>query len=60
MVLGSAAGLTAYFAIGFYTAALVSAAVSMVCVLVGTWIDPGQFSWRQLTQLSRPTAEGRP
>ena len=38
MVLGSAAGLDSYFAIGFYVAALVSAAVSMTVVLLSTWL----------------------
>ncbi len=33
---GSAAGLYGYFAIGFYVAALVGAAVSMICVVLGT------------------------
>jgi Na+/proline symporter len=60
IVLGTASGLVAYFAIGFYTAALVSAAVSMICVLLGTWIDPGQFSWDELSTrgLRRPAADG--
>jgi len=50
MVLGSAAGLTAYFAIGFYVAALVGAAVSMVIVLVGAWLKPGGFDWKTLDE----------
>src|SRR5690606_34143264 len=33
MVLGTSAGLVAYFTVGWYTAALVSGTVSMVCVL---------------------------
>jgi Na+/proline symporter len=48
MVLGSAAGLYSYFAIGFYVAALVGAAVSMLCVLLGTWLAPREFDWAQL------------
>jgi Na+/proline symporter len=50
MVLGSAAGLYSYFAIGFYVAALVGAAVSMLCVLLGTWLAPRDFNWEQLCE----------
>jgi Na+/proline symporter len=48
MLLGTAAGLTAYFQIGFYVAALVSAAVSMSIVLVATWSRPADFDWQAL------------
>jgi Na+/proline symporter len=51
--LGSLAGLTAYFAIGFYTAALVGAAVSMSSVCIGTWFRPEPFDWRQLSEMRR-------
>jgi Na+/proline symporter len=54
MVLGTAAGLTAYFAIGFYTAALVGAAVSMLCVVVGTLAAPQDFDWGLLRRLRAP------
>lgn len=59
MVAGTAAGLVAYFAIGFYTAALVGAAVGMVCVLGGAWLardaDPaGDFDWTDLAALRAP------
>jgi len=50
MVLGSAAGLYSYFAIGFYVAALVGAAVSMACVVLGTWLAPREFDWAQLRE----------
>jgi len=55
MVAGTALGLTGYFLIGFYVAALVSAAVSMSIVLVTTWLQPGDFDWAQLAE----TAEAR-
>ena len=55
-VLGSAAGLTAYFTIGFYTAALVGAAVSMICVVAGTWLFPEPFDWNELETLRRAEA----
>jgi SSS family transporter len=48
MVAGTAIGLTCYFVIGFYVAALVSAAVSMSIVLISTWIRPGNFDWAVL------------
>ena len=50
MVLGSATGLTAFFSIGFYTAALVGAAVSMICVLAGTAVAPQSFDWTELAR----------
>lgn len=50
MVLGSAAGLYSYFAIGFYVAALVGAAVSMACVLLAAWLAPMAFDWQSLRE----------
>jgi Na+/proline symporter len=52
MVLGTISGLIAYFEIGFYTAALVGAAVSMVCVVLSTWLAPQPFDWKRLTNLA--------
>jgi Na+/proline symporter len=48
MVCGTAIGLGGYFLIGFYVAALVSAAVSMGIVLLSTWLWPGDFDWATL------------
>ncbi len=48
MIVGSAAGLTAYFTIGFFTAALVSAAASMLITLFGTWAAPARFDFALL------------
>jgi Na+/proline symporter len=50
MVLGSAAGLYSYFAVGFYVAALVGAAVSMACVVLGTLLAPREFDWKRLRE----------
>ncbi|HMB72457.1 MAG TPA: sodium:solute symporter family protein [Gammaproteobacteria bacterium] len=50
MVVGSAAGLYSYFAIGFYVAALVGAAVSMLCVIIGIIAAPASFEWRLLSE----------
>lgn len=48
MVLGSAAGLTAYFAIGWYTASLIGAGVSMIVTLVSATLFPSTFEWSHL------------
>jgi urea-proton symporter len=50
MVLGSAAGLYSYFAIGFYVAALVGAAVSMACVLIACLVAPEHYDWARLRE----------
>jgi hypothetical protein len=50
MIVGSVAGLTAYFLIGFYVAALVGAAVSMTIVLLTTWLRPATFNWFHLQE----------
>jgi Na+/proline symporter len=57
MVLGTAAGLFAYFTIGWYTAALVGATVSMLCVLIASRINPESFDWSELDALSEPDEE---
>jgi Na+/pantothenate symporter len=50
MVLGSVAGLVAYYTIGWYVSALVGAAISMVIVLVSTWLWPCDFDWQDLQE----------
>ncbi|MFN2308314.1 MAG: sodium:solute symporter family protein [Gammaproteobacteria bacterium] len=50
MLLGTAMGLAAYFLIGFYVAALVSAFVSMCVVLASTWLAPRAFDWNRLNE----------
>lgn len=50
MVLGTSAGLIAYFEIGFYVAALVSTAVSMTLVIASTLLRPHDFDWRRLNE----------
>ncbi|MBD3669338.1 MAG: sodium:solute symporter family protein [Gammaproteobacteria bacterium] len=50
MFLGTAIGLWAYFSIGFYVAALVSAAVSMLVVVLTTWLWPAQYNWASLNE----------
>ncbi|MEQ8274996.1 MAG: urea transporter [Deltaproteobacteria bacterium] len=56
MVLGIVAGLTAYFTVGFYTAALAGAGVSMVCVVVSTLVAPRAFDWSEMQRLRAPEA----
>lgn len=48
MVLGSACGLFAYYQLGWYTAALIGTAVSMVVVVASSWLRPNEFSWSAL------------
>ena len=48
MIAGTAIGLTGYFLIGFYVAALISAAVSMSIVLISTWLRPADYNWSDL------------
>jgi Na+/proline symporter len=52
MAAGTVVGLVSYFQIGFYVAALVSAAVSMTLVLLTTWLAPRSFEWAALNTVS--------
>jgi urea-proton symporter len=58
MVLGTAAGLLAYFEIGFYVAALVSAAVSMCVVWLAAYLRPDDFHWPALASEGGPLPRG--
>jgi Na+/proline symporter len=51
MVLGSVAGLYSYFAVGFYVAALVGAAVSMTFVIAASLLKPATFNYADLHEL---------
>jgi Na+/proline symporter len=53
MTLGTVAGLTAYFEIGFYVAALVSTAVSMFIVIISTWLWPLEYDWINLNEATQ-------
>lgn len=50
MLLGSVCGLVAYFELGWYTASLIGAAVSMVVVLIATAFSSRKFDWRVLDE----------
>ena len=48
MVLGSAAGLVAYFQIGWYTASLIGTGVSFLITVTAARFVPATFNWRAL------------
>ncbi len=50
MLIGTVAGLVSYFQIGFYVAALVSTATSMLIVLLSTWLWPSEYDWNKLDE----------
>jgi Na+/proline symporter len=50
MLVGSAVGLTAYFVIAPYCAALLSAAVSAVIMAAWTYLRPENFDWQTLAE----------
>jgi Na+/proline symporter len=50
MVTGSACGLFAYFQLGWYTASLIGAAVSMLVVVLSTAFSKKRFDWAQLDE----------
>jgi Na+/proline symporter len=50
MLFGTTVGLISYFQIGFYVAALVSSAISMITMILSTWFYPKPFSWSQLRE----------
>jgi Na+/proline symporter len=50
MLSGTLIGLWAYFSIGFYVAALVSAVISMLIVVLTTWLLPDSYDWSRLNE----------
>jgi urea-proton symporter len=50
MVMGTFTGLIAYFQLGWYTASLTGAAVSMVITVVSAYLKPDHFDWQQLNE----------
>ena len=50
MILGTAIGLWAYFAIGYFVASLIGASVSGVVFAVATWIHPDNFNFSALAE----------
>jgi Na+/pantothenate symporter len=50
MILGTAIGLWAYFAIGYFVASLIGASVSGVVFAVATWVQPDNFNFSALAE----------
>ena len=50
MLIGSITGLACYFSLGWYTASLLSAAVSMVVTVAVTWVAPVSFDFKTLKE----------
>lgn len=50
MLAGSLLGLVAYFYLGWYTASLIGASVSMVVTVLFSVLKPGKFSWEALNE----------
>ena len=50
MILGSAAGLYAYFEIGWFVGSLIGTALSMFVVIAGTAVSKREFDWHRLDE----------
>jgi Na+/proline symporter len=50
MLLGSLTGLVAYFQVGWYTASLISAIVSMTVVIIMRYVVKEKFDWSRLNE----------
>ncbi|PRP95636.1 Sodium/pantothenate symporter [Enhygromyxa salina] len=50
MISGSLVGLACYVFVGWYTGALVGTTVSMLVVVLGSVLAPGDFDWAKLSQ----------
>ncbi len=48
MALGTTVGLTAYFVVGFYVAALTSCLVSLIVCSIGLLLKDAEFDWQKL------------
>lgn len=54
MVLGSAVGVLAYYQIGWFTASLIGAGVSMIIVFISSAFFPSSFDWESLNESPEP------
>lgn len=54
MALGTAVGLTAYFQLGWYTASLIGATVSILVTTAFARWQPGNFDWKNLDESKLP------
>lgn len=57
LLFGSIGGLIAYFTIGAFVAALIGAAISMLIVVLTTWLAPQNFEWDILNETHEPELE---
>ncbi|WP_138378791.1 sodium:solute symporter family protein [Luteithermobacter gelatinilyticus] len=58
MVLGTGSGLIGYYTIGFYVAALISAATSLLVMAVLSWGSATRFNWNHLNEENVETLKG--
>lgn len=56
MVAGSLIGLWSYFEIYWYVACVVSTVISMLVVVIGTFLAPRNYDWRALAESHKPQA----
>jgi Na+/proline symporter len=56
MLLGSGVGLIAYYTLGWFTASLISASVSLLVMAAGTALAPAEFDWLRLDEAGGPLA----
>ncbi len=54
MILGSLLGVYAYYEIGWFTASMIGAGISLVVVSVGTLLKPEDFDWKTLNEHASP------
>ena len=52
MILGSVVGLVAYYKLGWYTASLISAAISMAVMLIFASFQRQDFDWNTISKTS--------
>ena len=50
MLIGSITGLACYFSLGWYTASLLSAAISMTITVSVSWLAPVSFDFKTLEE----------
>lgn len=60
MVIGSLAGLWAYWGIGWFVGSLVGAAASGIVFALLTWLLPARFDFKQLSQLEISPPSSKP
>jgi SSS family transporter len=59
MILGTVLGLMLYIELGWYTASLIGATVSMLTVVISTALFPSDFDWNDLNEAHPETTGGQ-